>query len=268
VVLLGYHFKEYRIWYLMDLWKKIWMSEGEGKVYEAILKTETASVQKIHELVGIERRNVYDIINKLIAKGLVTYTTENRKKVYHVTHPNKIVEYLDEKQGDIVEAKKELEKELPALVKTYENTKSEVSFQVYRGKEGMKALYEEFLTEKHNYFIGANFAIKKYLGNFWTRWNARRTEKKVFWHDIVTAKTYDMDLPMYFKDEKLKHYEFKVLPREFDSPHFIVVYGNKVGNLLWSEPFFAFVIESEQVARNYMDYFHFLWKRLPKPRDK
>lgn len=251
----------------MELWKKIGFSEGEGRVYEAILRSETPTLQKIHELTGIERRNVYDIINKLISKGLITYFTENKKKVYHITHPNRIVDYLSEKEQEVNNAKREVEKELSQLVKLYESNKEDIDIRIYRGTEGMKALYEDFLTQKHNYFIGANFAIKKMLGNFWNRWTARREANQTWWHDILPKETFDMGLPNYYKKEKMKYYEYKVLPPEFGSPHFIVIYGKKVGNLVWTNPPFAFVIENEVVAKNYMDYFNFLWKSLPKPRE-
>ncbi len=246
----------------MDLWKKIGFSEGEGKVYEAILRTQQPTLQKIHEATGIERRNVYDIINKLISKGLATYTTENKKKVYHLTHPNKLVTYMDEQKNEIEEAKKEVEKELPSLLRAYESNREDLSVRIYRGEEGMKALYEDFLTSQDNYFIGANFGIKKYLGNFWGKWNLRRQENKVFWHDIVPQKTLDEGLPNYYRKEKLKHYEFKVLPPEFGSQHFIAIFGNKVANLIWEPPLFAFTIENSIVAKNYMNYFKFLWGTL------
>ncbi len=247
-------------------WKKIGLSEGEGKVYEAILRSESPSLQKIHELTGLERRNVYDIINKLISKGLATYMTENKRKIYHITHPNKIIDFLNEKEHEVITAKKEVEKELSHLTKLYESNKEDIDIRIYRGKEGMKALYEDFLTEKHNYFIGANFAIKRMLGNFWQKWNARREENGTWWHDILPKKTYDMGMPDYYKTAKMKCYVYKVLPPQFGSPHFIVIYGKKVGNLVWTDLPFAFVIENEVVAKNYMDYFNFLWKGLPEPK--
>jgi sugar-specific transcriptional regulator TrmB len=248
----------------MKFWKNIGFSEGEGRVYEAILRSENPTLQTIHEYAGIERRNVYDIINKLISKGLVTYTLENKKKIYHISHPNKILAYLDEQKKELDESKKAVELELPSLIKNYESNKDEIKVQIYRGKEGIKAMYEEMLEYSDNFFIGANWGVKKYLGNFWDRWNARRIENKVTWHDILIPQPLDSTLTPYTK-EKLKYYEYKLLPPEFNSPHFIVIYGNKVANCIWEENPFAFVLENKQVTKNYMDYFHFLWKRLPKP---
>ncbi|MDO8553834.1 MAG: helix-turn-helix domain-containing protein [Candidatus Micrarchaeota archaeon] len=246
----------------MELWKKIGFSEGEGKVYEAILRSETPTVQIIHEYTGIERRNVYDIINKLISKGLVSYNLENKKKVYRITHPNKILAYLNEEEEHIEDAKKEVEKELPQLLNIYQSNKEEIHVEIYRGKEGIKTIYEDMLNYKDNYFIGANWGVKKYLGNFWDKWNERRVGRKVTWHDILIPQPLDSSSTPS-KKEKLKYYEYKILPQEFNSPHFIVVFGNKVANCIWGEQPFAFVLENRETAKNYMDYFNFLWKQLP-----
>ncbi len=80
----------------MDLFelKEIGLSDGEVKVYTAVLELGIASINKIHEKVGIERRNIYDILNKLIEKGLVSYTLEKQVKVYQCTYPGKIAEEI------------------------------------------------------------------------------------------------------------------------------------------------------------------------------
>ncbi len=248
----------------MDVWKKIGFSDGEGRVYEAVLRSESPTLQTIHEQTGIERRNVYDIINKLISKGLITYNIENKKKVYRATHPNKILAYLDEQKQEIEEAKHAVGKELPELIDIYKSGKDDIKVEIYRGKEAVKAMYEDMLNYKDNYFIGANWGVKRFLGNFWGKWNERRVERKVAWHDILIAETLDKGMPSYKQEEKLKYYEYKVLPPEFHSPHFIVVFGNKVANCVWSEQPFAFVLENKEIAKNYLDYFWFLWNKLPK----
>ena len=50
----------------LEILRKIGLSEGEIKVYNALLDLGTSSLNQIHEKTGIERRNIYDILNKLI----------------------------------------------------------------------------------------------------------------------------------------------------------------------------------------------------------
>jgi len=44
------------------------LSRGEIKVYSAILEIGVSKINNIHEKTGLERRGIYDIINKLIEK--------------------------------------------------------------------------------------------------------------------------------------------------------------------------------------------------------
>jgi len=41
----------------------------------------------------------------------------------------------------------------------------------------------------------------------------------------------------------------------------IVIFGNKVAQIIWSEQSFAFIIESPKVKESFMKYFHHFWKK-------
>ncbi len=246
-----------------EILQKLGFSEGEGKVYSAILNSSEATLQYVHEQAGIERRNVYDIINKLINKGLVSYVNESRRKVYRATHPSKISEYLKTGQEEMAQRQAALAKEMPHLLSAYASSKPTVDARIYRGREGVRSMFDEMLSSKHHYFIGGNFGMRKYLGDSWCRnWERKRVENKIWWHDIVTAK-----LIMPYPKEKMEYYGAKVLPEEFYSPNVILIFGDCVANIYWGEPLHSVVIENKEVAKNYLAYFNYLWKKL-KPLQK
>ena len=60
--------------------KELGLSKGQISVYSAVLELGISSLNKIQEKTGIERRNIYDILNKLIEKGLISYTVEKGKR--------------------------------------------------------------------------------------------------------------------------------------------------------------------------------------------
>ena len=97
--------------------KKIGLSKGEAKIYEALLNAGLSPINVLHEKTGIERRNIYDILNKLIEKGLVTYITENKRKLFQITHPSKIVHFLEEKENELSKTKKEAASFVPSMTK-------------------------------------------------------------------------------------------------------------------------------------------------------
>ena len=243
-------------------WRKLGFSDGEGRVYQAILHSENATLQFIHEQTGIERRNVYDIISKLIHKGLLTYISENKHKVYRTTHPKKIEEYLQRQKQQVEEQERLLAKDLPSLLQAYQSARPVVDAQVYRGVEGVRTLMDETLDYSHHYFIGGNWGVRKYLGTRWQdKWEQKRAERKIWWHDIITKKLIHPP-----PEKRMPYYERKVLPEEFFSPNVIFIFGDNVVNIYWGEPLLAVRIESREISRNYLEYFKFLWKKLPNEK--
>ena len=243
----------------MELWKKLGFSAGEGAVYEAILNSENATLQGIHEATGIERRNVYDIINKLISKGLAAYFTENGHKIYRINNPSSMMAYLDDEGKELAEKKRALSAELPSLLKAYQSSKPQFDVRIYRGKEGVKALFNEMLDCRDIYFIGGNWGMAKYLGKEWTdRWMEKRIKKRAWMHDILTAEP--KLIARYPRPKQF--YEVRTLPPEFGSPNVICFFGSRLANLFWGESLFAFQIENEEIYRNYVSYFKYLWKAL------
>ena len=57
--------------------------------------------------------------------------------------------------------------------------------------------------------------------------------------------------------------EVRFLPKEFSgNPAVVGIFGNKVVNFLFTEDFFAFVIESKEIAENYGAYHKYLWNNV------
>src|SRR3989344_3123079 len=237
----------------LEFLEKMGLSKGEIKVYKVILNLGICSINKIHENVGIERRNIYDIINKLKERGLISYVTENKRRLFQPTHPNKLLGYLDEKEENLERIRMKIKESFPDLLKKFEAKKPEIKAEIYRGKEGVKAVWEDMLNYKENYFIGSGRYAMKLMPNFWMNWNKRRIKLKVKWYNLLREEMK--------KEVKKETYEFiKFLPKEFSiNPVVIFIYGNKVANVLWEQDFFAFVIESKEINEYYRKYHKYLW---------
>ena len=220
--------------------RKLGLSKGEIKIYEALLDLGSSPINRIHEKTGIERRNIYDILNKLIERGLVTYITENKKRFFQIAHPKNIIGYIEAKKGSLEKIELEIKKQIPELVKKFELTKPAINAEVYRGPGGIKAVWEDFLSAKKNYWIGSGRYIPKAFPTWFANWNRRRIQKKVYWWNIFR---YEMK-----REVKQMLYEsVKFLPKEWSgNPTVIGIYGNKVVNFLAGKEMFAFVIESRE----------------------
>ena len=149
---------------------------------------------------------------------------------------------------------------LPDLFNT---TRAEIRAEVFRGNESMKALLEEILDYKESYWIGGNSEIENTNLKFWFHhWMQRRVEKKHMLYDLSDFGTNLENLEMKKKKTFAnKYYQKKWLPKKMNSPMVIVIFGNKVAQILWSKQSFAFVLESKEIKDSFMNYFNYFWKK-------
>lgn len=234
------------------------LSEGQIKVYTSVLELGISTLNKIQEKTGIERRNIYDILNKLIEKGLISYTVEKGKRTYQCTHPNKILEEIEKEEADL----KELKKQIPQIKDIFESSKPEIRAEVYRGNESIKALLNESLDYKEQFWIGGNSGIEKTNLNIWIKhWMNKRAEKKIMLYDLADYGTYLEGLEPHKRHKHKKvFYKRCELPKNLNSPMVIFIFGNKVAQILWSKQSFAFVLESKEIKESFMKYFYYFWK--------
>ncbi|MFH1053441.1 MAG: helix-turn-helix domain-containing protein [Candidatus Woesearchaeota archaeon] len=231
--------------------KILGLTNGEIKVYSAILHIGSSSINNIHEKTGMERRAIYDIINKLIEKGLISYTIEQRKRTYQCSPPNKLKEEIKHRKEEL----DNFEKIVPQIENIYNSSKPAIRVEVFRGKEGIKAVFEDMLNFKNNYFIGGRWYVVKEMPHYWIHYDKRRIKAGVKWHNLILHDAPEIPTK--------KFVSVKELPKDFSgSPTIIWIFGNKVAHVVWSPEFIAFVIESKDIAENYKKYHKYLWDRI------
>jgi sugar-specific transcriptional regulator TrmB len=243
----------------LEILKKIGLSDGEVKVYSALLDLGVTSINAIHEKVGIERRNIYDILNKLIERGLVSYIETDGKRTFRISNPDKIISYIDEKKSNLEEIKQETLKLMPAIQNIFKSKKQELFAEIFKGPEGVKAVWDDMLEYKSIHWIGSGLYVPDRFPAYWKDWDKRRIKRKVeSYHMFRFEKRKDVDKRLFRNS--------KFLPKEFSgNPTVTVIYGDKVAQQLLGEELSVFVIQSQQLADNYRIYHKYLWDNVAKP---
>ncbi len=240
--------------------KELNLTPGQIKVYQAVLELGTAGIHSIQEKTGLERRAIYDIINKLIQKGFITYIDEKKVRKYQCTHPHNLQEAIEEKQK-ILET---LHSKIPKITDVFTFSKPEIRAEVYRGNESMKALLNEALKHDATYWIGGNSGVEtcsEEMRLFFKRWTKKRVELKKLMYDLVDYGTHLEDFkPDDIENHKKHLYKYCTLPENLQSPMVMIMFGNKVVQVLWSKQSFAFVLDSKELNESFMKYFHYFWE--------
>ena len=73
------------------------LSNTEAKVYLSMLELGPALAGEITKKSAVNRTNVYDALERLIEKGLVTYVLSANRRVFEPVNPERLQEILKEK---------------------------------------------------------------------------------------------------------------------------------------------------------------------------
>ena len=226
--------------------EKAGLSKGETEVYLTLLKLGASLVSRIAQETGLHRTNIYDTLEKLQEKGLVAYVIKENRKYFSASNPEKLLDYLHEREEGIKSI-------LPELKGFMTLPRSESLVEVYKGKEGLKTVLKDILKEGKDYVVLEEEGyIQKVLPHFYPQFNASMQKQKI----KVNVLTKNVG-----KIAKRGMMHLKTLPKFLSFPSATAIYGNKVAIFVWDEPYHAILIRSRQVADSYKHFFNALWEQ-------
>lgn len=227
-----------------EILQKLGLTDNEARVYLALLELGPSLAGQISRKTGVHRRNIYDITERLIEKGLIGYIVKNNRRLFEAANPERLKEILKEKQ-------RELEEALPNLTLLYQKTKEKQETNFYKGIEGLKTIFQEQVTGKSKeiLILGASSSAFEVLPFYFKWYDKDRVKKKIKARIIASNK-----LP------KIPLSEIRYLPQKYSNPLAINIYGDKVAITLWKKPPLAIVIKEQEIADSYRKYFELMWK--------
>src|SRR3989344_5249431 len=102
----------------------IGLSNTEVKVYLALIDLGSGLAGDITKKSEVNRTNVYDALERLIGKGLVTYVISANRRLFEPVNPERLNELLKEKQ-------ERFKTILPELQLKYNEAKSEEDAAIF-----------------------------------------------------------------------------------------------------------------------------------------
>src|SRR3989344_6469983 len=116
-----------------DALRKIGLTENEIKIYLNLLKTGLSTAYDIGKKTGIYRVHVYDKLEQLMDKGLVTHVYRGAKKYFQATHPSKIKHYLEDQKRVLEVQDQAVHSILPELEAMTRIPKEDTFVEVFKG---------------------------------------------------------------------------------------------------------------------------------------
>jgi len=235
--------------------EELGLSRNESKIYLFLLKNGSTTTGPIIKNTQIANSRVYESLNSLIKKGLVTYTIQKNGKHFRAEDPSKLLEIAEER-------KKKIQKMLPDMINLKSLKTPETTSAVYEGFDGFKTAFKKIIDDCPDkgtiYILGFSEHTYKTrsLRTFISNMNLKSEKKKQKLKVILDVSTKDG----LGKDrEKEKFTEVRYMPEKYISPAAIDITGDYVYIFLWEKKPYVFMIKNKMIAESFKAYFNFLW---------
>ncbi|MFH1275907.1 MAG: helix-turn-helix domain-containing protein [Candidatus Woesearchaeota archaeon] len=234
---------------------KTGLTKNESKVYLALLKFGSATAAEITKKSKVHRVNVYDVLERLVKKGMISSIVQANKRIYEAAHPQQLMELIKEKEELLGNVMPQLEQEFVSKKEKH---------QVYHffGPSGVMRAYYMMLEQKKTlYAIGGSGLNRKYLKHRHEMWNKERIKVG------IKGKVLYYEFTRKHKEQSWddKTIEVRYIPDKFKTTGMIDICGDIIVNLLpIEEEFMAIVIESKVLADTYRQFFNFMWEFAKK----
>jgi sugar-specific transcriptional regulator TrmB len=231
--------------------RKFDLKNKEIDVYLACLELGMASAIQIGKKASVIRTTVYDILQNLIAKGLIGQTKKGKRRLFYAENPEKLKKLLLEKEKQLAEI-------MPILMSMQNIAGAKPTIRYYEGKEGLKEVYRDTLNYKGELcaYVSENIIIL--LGrDFADEYKEKRKKAKIF-AKVIAPDTKEL---IEYKQTDKKDTKITKLVSKTKFPFTIEmnIYGNKIALMSFKEEM-GIIIESTEIAKNMKFLFELAWQ--------
>lgn len=239
---------------------KIGLNDKEARVYLAILELGSASVVAVSRKSGVKRTTVYEVVDSLLGKGLISQTVVGKRKRFLAESAEKFFQLkkteLDTLRGLLptLEALRNVAIEKPAL-------------QFFQGKEQIMRVFEDFclntdpVKDKLLAIETKASMVVEQLGiQFFIDLLAKKKARGLESLTLDTLGAEELDA---FAKEYPWSVDHGITIRLLDDPESkfnvsLYLYQNKIA-LIAADQLIALVIANQRLKESFEFLFHKLW---------
>jgi len=227
-----------------DVLRDLGFEDREIRLYLVLMKNNNRTAMQLSKAAGIDRTTTYDLLERLMRKGIVSMGIINNTKHFSALTPKQLLSHFKEKYMS-------LESIIPQLNKSIAEKNASVKCELFYGKEGLKTVIKDLLSRGKDYkAIGIRKEYETLLGYF--------TD-----HAIITLNEFKAkETAIVEKDtsfRKLKNGNYKYLEKNKMPPVTTLLYDDISVFIIWTEPYFAIRIKNKLFAKAQEEYFSLMW---------
>ncbi len=237
------------------------LTDGEIKVYLALLEVGSSTSGPIVERSGVAKSIVYLLLERLMQKGLVSCIVKEKTKRFQAAQPTKLLEYIDERGERLQENRREVERILPQLMLAQAMARKSEA-RMYFGFRGIRTAHEhcyEKLKRGEEYvFLGIPAEQPHEQHLYWQRDHVRRAAAGIRCRLLFNAGT---DPATIANRNSYRGCEAKLMSSDIVTPAQLEMFADTTLVILQSPEAVCVEIVNPHIADSFKAYFDEYWKR-------
>lgn len=250
------------------------LTSTEADIYLAGLSHVEVSVQELAKETGIKRPTIYHALETLVQKGLVAKKGTEARRIFHMSAPERLEQFLQGRIAQLEDQKKELGKLLPLLQTQMGNTDDgTMDVLQYEGIEGVKMVVEEALyCKKRHWDIIApkvNFFSefdKEYARYYLNARRRRRITSRSLWEKVSKQESSASQIQTV-TPEVVRERNPRYLPKNMHGmfSSVMILFDDKVAFISSYKNLSAILIHSSEIHQFMRAMFEGLWHISEEP---
>jgi len=229
----------------------IGMSKTEAKVYLTLNEIGSSTVNSISKKSKIFRSNIYDALERLMGRGLVSFTIKDNVKYYDASEPIHLINLIRDKEKQIIDL-------IPTLKLRKKFVAHEGSASITKGIPAvMNALYSLLEFREPIYVYGVPKEAPEMLRTKLPHFHKERIKRKIFMKHIYN---WDAKERILFLN-KLPYTEARYLDDKIKVLVATNICGDRVVLIHYTNPPLVITMDNKDIAAAYKEYFNVLYAR-------
>lgn len=249
-----------------EILSQIGLTDSERKVYLALLELGDSTRGEIVNKSKVAGSKVYELLEKLQEKGLVSIYSQNKIKHFKPVNPKQILNYIEIKKNEILSIEKDANNILPMLLGKFNASKENQEVELLTGIHGLEIIFREQIDIMKKgetcYVIGGTKGSDEVaVQAFFEKIHLLREQKKIKTRMLFNLKQKSSTEKLY-STKKYPQTETRFI--EHSSPVAINIYKDRTAIIIFGKEISTIIIKSQDVANSFMEYFNILWKIAKK----
>ena len=240
--------------------EEIGLTKNEIKIYLALLELGLTTSGAIIKKTGIHTSKVYDGLERLSEKGLVTYIIKANTKHFKAVSPDRLLDFLEDKKKRIEQQENEIKTILPELKLKQQLVGDETEAEIFKGWKGMDTVYRMLRDALKKGDLNLVFGASKGENEEMVRRFFNKHLKLMANKGIKQKIIYNENARENIEEQTKYPNLFKVKYLESATPAEINIWADKIMIVILRKTPTVILVSDQKVADSFRQYFEIMWK--------